>query len=79
MKIVISQSARDDLADGYWFYEDQGKSLGVYFLESLFSDVDSLTLYAGIRIQKPIENCCAISEVFCRAFPNRNSQIKNRK
>ena len=49
MKIVVLQSARDDLADGYWFYEDQGEGLGVYFLESLFSDIDSLVLYAGIH------------------------------
>ena len=51
MKIVVLQSARDDLADGYWFYEDQGKGLGDYFLESLFSDIDSLVLYAGIHLK----------------------------
>ena len=49
MKIVILPSARDDLADGFRFYENQGKGLGGYFLESLFSDVDSLRLYAGIH------------------------------
>jgi plasmid stabilization system protein ParE len=49
MKIVILPSACDDLVDGFHFYEDQGEGLGVYFLESLFSDVDSLILYAGIH------------------------------
>lgn len=31
------------------FTEEQGEGLGVYFLESLFSDIDSLILYAGIH------------------------------
>jgi len=38
-----------DLADGFQFYENQGEGLGAYFLESLFSDIDSLKLYAGIH------------------------------
>jgi len=49
MKIVILPSARDDLADGFRFYENQAAGLGGYFLESLFSDIDSLHLYAGIH------------------------------
>jgi len=31
------------------FYEAQQESLGAYFLDSLFSDIDSLALYAGIH------------------------------
>lgn len=46
MKIVILPLARDDLADGFQFYENQDAGLGSYFLESLFSDIDSLRLYA---------------------------------
>ena len=49
MKIVILPSARDDLADGFQFYEHQAAGLGGYFLESLFSDIDSLHLYAGVH------------------------------
>ena len=49
MKIVILPSARDDLADGFDFYEEQQAGLGDYFEESLFSDIDSLRLYAGIH------------------------------
>ena len=49
MNIVILPSARDDLADGFQFYENQGEGLGSYFLETLFSDIDSLRLYAGIH------------------------------
>ncbi len=49
MTIVILPSARDDLADGCAFYERQEAGLGAYFLETLFSDIDSLRLYAGIH------------------------------
>ena len=31
------------------FYESQLKGLGSYFLESLFSDIDSLKLYTGVH------------------------------
>jgi hypothetical protein len=49
MTIVILPSARGDLAAGCAFYEGQGQGLGIYFLESLFSDIDSLKLYAGVH------------------------------
>jgi len=35
--------------DGYWFYEKQAEGLGAYFLDTLFSDIDSLKIYAGIH------------------------------
>lgn len=49
MKIKILNSATMDLIDGYWFYEKQAKDLGAYFLDTLFSDIDSLRIYAGIH------------------------------
>ena len=49
MKIAVLPSALADLADGFQFYENQVAGLGDYFLESLFSDIDSLILYAGIH------------------------------
>jgi plasmid stabilization system protein ParE len=49
MKIKILSSALDDLSEGRLFYERQGEELGEYFLDSLFSDIDSLTLYGGIH------------------------------
>lgn len=49
MKIEILSSAMLDLMEGRQFYELQGKGLGEYFFDSLFSDIDSLTLYAGIH------------------------------
>ncbi len=49
MLIEILPSAKEDLAEGFLFYEDQGRGLGTYFLESLFSDIDCLKLYAAIH------------------------------
>ena len=48
MKIRILSSAFRNLADGREFYERQGDGLGGYFLNSVFSDINSLALYAGI-------------------------------
>ena len=49
MRIQLLDSAENDLLDGFEFYERQSKGLGNYFIESLFSDIESLHLYAGIH------------------------------
>jgi plasmid stabilization system protein ParE len=49
MKIKLLSSALEDLYKGRLFYERQGEGLGEYFFDSLFSDIDSLTLYGGIH------------------------------
>lgn len=49
MRIEILEKAEDDLFEGYLFYETQETGLGTYFLESLYSDIESLRLYAGIH------------------------------
>ena len=49
MRIEILDSAEKDLIDGFKFYERQSRGLGGYFLDSLFSDIESLYLYAGIH------------------------------
>lgn len=49
MKIVNLTSAQEDLAHGFVFYEEHEQGVGNYFLDSLFSDIDSLRLYAGIH------------------------------
>lgn len=46
MKIKLLSSAVEDLYKGRLFYEKQREGLGEYFFDSLFSDIDSLTLYA---------------------------------
>jgi plasmid stabilization system protein ParE len=49
MKIEILEEAEQDLIDGFRFYEAQNFGLGQYFLDSLFSDINSLQLFAGIH------------------------------
>jgi hypothetical protein len=49
MKIQILDEVQQDLIDGYRFYEDQSPGLGDYFLDSLYSDIESLKFYAGIH------------------------------
>ena len=49
MRIELLDSAEKDLLDGFKFYEYQAKGLGDYFLDSLFSDIESLIIYAGIN------------------------------
>ena len=51
MKIKILPSALADLDRGRAFYARQSKSVGDYFLDSLFSDIDSLELYAGVHMK----------------------------
>ncbi len=49
MKIQILRSAMQDLAVGRKFYDRQEAGIGDYFFDSLFADIDSLALYAGIH------------------------------
>jgi plasmid stabilization system protein ParE len=49
MTVRILESAVDDLERGKEFYSRHGAEVGEYFLDSLFSDIDSLSLYAGIH------------------------------
>ena len=49
MKIRILPSARRDLLDGFRFYEKQAEGIGSYFLDSLYSDIESLLVNAGVH------------------------------
>ena len=49
MRIEIHDDARQDLIAGFYFYENQESGLGDYFLDCLYSDIDSLQIYAGIH------------------------------
>jgi plasmid stabilization system protein ParE len=51
VKIKILPSSLEDLDRARRFYARQGKSVGDYFLDSLFADIDSLELYAGIHLK----------------------------
>jgi plasmid stabilization system protein ParE len=44
-------TALEDLDRGRRFYARQGSSVGAYFLDALFSDIDSLELYAGVHMK----------------------------
>ena len=51
MQVTILDIAEKDLEHGFLFYEKQSIGLGVYFLDSLYSDIDSLMFYAAIHSQ----------------------------
>lgn len=49
MRIELLDLAQDDLVDGYYFYESQEAGLGGYFIDALYSDIDSLQIFGGIH------------------------------
>lgn len=49
MIVHISSDAEEDLAEGYWFYEQQSPGLGGYFRSCLISDIESLAYFGGIH------------------------------
>ena len=65
MKIEILDLAGLDILDGFHFYESQEAGLGSHFLNSIYSDIESLRLYAGIHL-KPHKN---FHRLLSRRFP----------
>ena len=51
MQIQILNEAEQDLLEGARFYENQAVGLGQYFLDSIFSDIDSLQIHGGIHLK----------------------------
>lgn len=49
MRVKILDAAEEDLVEGYRFYERKSPGLGTYFLDSLYSDIDSLAYFPGIH------------------------------
>ena len=49
MRIILLSAAEEDLEEGSRFYESQSSGLGSYFLDSLYSDIDSLAYFGGIH------------------------------
>jgi hypothetical protein len=62
--VRIGASAERDLLVGFDFYETQAAGVG-HFLDSLFSDIDALTLYAGVH-PKPL---AGLHRSLSRRFP----------
>jgi len=60
MRIELLDDAKGDLVAGYHFDEGQAHGVGAYFLDSLFADIDSLVLHAGVhRIVHGSHRCLA--------------------
>ncbi|MEM6454878.1 MAG: type II toxin-antitoxin system RelE/ParE family toxin [Acidobacteriota bacterium] len=49
MKLRITDEAEQDLVEGARFYDTQSPGLGQYFLDTLFADIESLRLHAGVH------------------------------
>jgi len=49
MRIELLDEAEQDLVEGFAFYEGKSQGLGDYFLDSLFADIESLRIYAGVH------------------------------
>ena len=45
MKLELLDLAMGDLIEDFHFYETQEAGLGAYFLDTLYSDIDSLRIY----------------------------------
>ena len=64
MRIQILDEAQEDLIEGFHFYEDREGGVGSYFLDCLFSDIDSLLLFAGIH-----QVVCGYHRCLSKRFP----------
>ncbi len=47
MNITILESAKEDLKEGYYFYELQERGIGRYFLDAISADIESLRIFVG--------------------------------
>jgi hypothetical protein len=65
MRIRILAAARQDLDDGFWFYESQEPGLGDYFLSSVKGDIEGLRISAGVHPLKHKD----YHRLLCRVFP----------
>lgn len=63
-RIRILAAARSDLVDGYHFYERQAEGVGRYFLDTLYSDIESLQISAGVHTARFGHYQCMLSRRF---------------
>jgi len=49
MRVRILETARDDLIEGFHFYEQQETGLGDYFLSRIYADIEALKIFCGIH------------------------------
>jgi len=50
-RVRVFRGAKEDLRDGFAFYEAQERGLGDYFYDCLMSDIDALAYYGGVHRQ----------------------------
>ena len=50
MNVDVLDPAKEDLANGYQFYEEQESGLGMIFLKSLLADIAKLAKIGGIHL-----------------------------
>jgi plasmid stabilization system protein ParE len=51
MDIRLLDGAKEDLRNGWFFYERQSQGLGDRFLDAIEAEVQTLALYAGIHLK----------------------------
>lgn len=69
MRLRVLPSAIGDLRAGGSFYSEHGGEVGDYFLDSLFADIDSLTVYAGVHMRTP----CSIASLSATCVCGKSS------
>ena len=50
--VVIIEDAAEDIENGRLFYESREPGIGDYFVVSILSDLESLTLFAGVHLRQ---------------------------
>ncbi len=51
MNVRILPLARNDLSEGYWFYEERAAELGDHFLSTLEAEIDDLAYQAAFTLK----------------------------
>lgn len=64
MTVVVLEDAAEDIELGRRFYESREAGVGIYFTESILSDLDSLVLFAGIHSFH-----CGFHRMLSKRFP----------
>ena len=64
MEIQVLESAKEDLREGWRFYEKQSDGLGDYFLDCIQADVRTLQVYGGIH-----ETAKGFHRMLAKRFP----------
>lgn len=64
MEIRLLESAKEDLREGWKFYERNSAGLGEYFLDCIQADVRSLEIYAGVH-----ETADGFHRMLAKRFP----------